>query len=267
MSEKAPPVLTASAVNVPRQRLAICVLLAAGMHAAVILVVDLPPTQSVKPAPTLELRLAAGDAKASRHTRPASLEQGAGARTRTPVERPVEASKTRSIESAATRPTLPREEPAEPAADNASSPVAGRSAREIARAIAAMDADHDRAASRPRVRSSNKGPAHNADVDYYLDSWRRKVERIGNINYPREAQVNGLTGTLRLLVAIASDGTLSDVRVLESSGHDVLDDAAVRIVKLAAPYSPFPPRMRDSMGLLTIERTWQFRRNRFTPAP
>ena len=71
-----------------------------------------------------------------------------------------------------------------------------------------------------------------------------------------------MRGNLRLLVAIAADGSLHDVRVLESSGHAVLDAAAVRIVRLAAPYAPLPPAMRRDADVLEIVRTWQFQRRR-----
>ena len=65
---------------------------------------------------------------------------------------------------------------------------------------------------------------------------------------------------MTLLVTIRPDGSLHDVRVLQTSGHSVLDEAALRIVRLAAPYSPFPVDMRQSTDLLEIVRSWQFRR-------
>ena len=110
-------------------------------------------------------------------------------------------------------------------------------------------------------------PSGDPELAYYLDSWRRKVERVGNINYPNEARTRGLSGTLRLLVAIDPDGALKDVRVLASSGHAVLDEGAVRIVHLAAPFSPFTKNMRDRVDVLEIERTWRFRNDRLTPMP
>jgi protein TonB len=99
---------------------------------------------------------------------------------------------------------------------------------------------------------------------YYLQSWRRKVEAVGNLNYPAAARRDRLYGSLRLLVAITPDGDLKEVRVLDSSGHAILDDAAVRIVELAAPFAPFPPEMRRNTDVLEIIRTWQFRKNRYT---
>ena len=63
------------------------------------------------------------------------------------------------------------------------------------------------------------------------------------------------------MVAILPDGSLKEVELLESSGHQVLDDAAVRIVRLSAPYAPFPDELRQSTDVLEIIRTWQFRKN------
>jgi len=92
----------------------------------------------------------------------------------------------------------------------------------------------------------------------YLEGWRRKVERIGNLNYPEEAKRLGLHGSLILQVAVRADGTVASVRVVRSSGFNVLDKAAVRIVKLAAPYAPFPADIRAETDILDITRTWQF---------
>ena len=92
----------------------------------------------------------------------------------------------------------------------------------------------------------------------YLDAWRAKVERIGNLNYPDEARRRQLTGSLVLDVAINPDGTVNGVSVRRSSGHKLLDDAAVRIVELAAPFSPLPPQLRAEVDVLHITRTWKF---------
>ena len=145
---------------------------------------------------------------------------------------------------------------------------------DLARAIAAQAAppfaphlDAIATGESPRVRRLTGPPSGDPELAYYLDSWRRKVERVGNINYPNEARTRGLSGTLRLLVAIDPDGALKDVRVLASSGHAVLDEGAVRIVHLAAPFSPFTKNMRDRVDVLEIERTWRFRNDRLTPMP
>jgi len=92
----------------------------------------------------------------------------------------------------------------------------------------------------------------------YMDAWRAKVERVGNLNYPEQAKRQGIAGSLVLDVAIKPDGSLQGVQVLRPSGQKVLDDAAVRIVELAAPFAPLPPDMRSDVDILHITRTWKF---------
>ena len=86
--------------------------------------------------------------------------------------------------------------------------------------------------------------------------WRQKVERVGNANYP----AGNLYGDLRMLVVINWDGKLKDLRILESSGHKMLDDAALRIVRIAAPFQDFTVEMRKKYDQLEIIRTWKFSR-------
>ena len=95
----------------------------------------------------------------------------------------------------------------------------------------------------------------------YLRSWQRKIETIGNLNYPRAARQLGIYGELRLLVVIDASGGLKDVRVLASSGEPVLDQAAENIVRLAEPFPPFSKALLAKTDVLEIVRTWQFRKN------
>lgn len=97
----------------------------------------------------------------------------------------------------------------------------------------------------------------------YMDAWRQKVERIGNLNYPDEVRRRGLSGYLTLDVALRPDGSVASIEVLRSSGHKVLDDGAIRIVELAAPYNPFSAEMRKDTDLLHIIRVWQFQNDSF----
>ena len=92
----------------------------------------------------------------------------------------------------------------------------------------------------------------------YLDAWQKKVELIGNMNYPDKARKEKLSGDLLLMVAINADGSLARVELLRSSGHKVLDDAAMRIVKLASPYPPLPEAIQEYATILKIPRTWKF---------
>lgn len=94
----------------------------------------------------------------------------------------------------------------------------------------------------------------------YVEDWRAKVERIGNNNYPEAARAQKLYGQLQVTVSIKSDGTLEDVEVSRSSGHKILDAAAIRIVQLGAPYAAFPDDIRRDTDILSITRTWMFTR-------
>lgn len=92
----------------------------------------------------------------------------------------------------------------------------------------------------------------------YIEDWRIKVERVGNQNYPDAARQQKIYGKLQLTVSIKADGSLDDVEVSRSSGHKLLDAAAVAIVRQAAPYSPFPADVRKKADVVVITRTWTF---------
>ena len=93
----------------------------------------------------------------------------------------------------------------------------------------------------------------------YEEDWRTKIERVGTLNYPAEAR-GKLYGTLRLTVTIRPDGTVEAVDLERSSGLKVLDQAAYRIVQMAAPFARFPESIRKDTDLLVITRTWFFDR-------
>lgn len=91
----------------------------------------------------------------------------------------------------------------------------------------------------------------------YVEDWRQKVERVGNLNYPAAAR-GRLYGSLVLTVVIKRDGDLERVEVNRSSGEPVLDQAAVRIVRMASPYAPFPEAIGRDTDIIEITRTWTF---------
>ncbi len=95
----------------------------------------------------------------------------------------------------------------------------------------------------------------------YVEDWRSKVERIGNLNYPEAARRQKVYGKLTLTVNIRSDGNVESIEINKSSGQRILDAAAQRIVKLAAPYAAFPPDIRKETDILSITRTWTFTTN------
>jgi len=92
----------------------------------------------------------------------------------------------------------------------------------------------------------------------YMRDWVHKVERVGELNYPDAARRQGLSGKLTVEVAVYPDGSVRNITILEPSGHKILDDAAIRIVKLASPFAPFPENIRKDNDILYITRTWIF---------
>ncbi|CAD5106437.1 energy transducer TonB [Zestomonas carbonaria] len=114
-------------------------------------------------------------------------------------------------------------------------------------------------AKRPKIHRLNAASTMRDKGAWYKDEWRKKVERVGNLNYPDEARRQRIYGHLRMLVSINRDGSLYEVQVLESSGQQVLDEAARRIVRLAAPFAPFTGDLAD-IDRLEIIRTWRFER-------
>jgi len=95
---------------------------------------------------------------------------------------------------------------------------------------------------------------------HYIDIWRQKVERIGTLNYPQEARARKIYASLRITVAIKANGEVEDVEINKSSGYRFIDDAAKRIVRMAAPFEPFPADIRRDADILHITRTWNFTR-------
>lgn len=93
--------------------------------------------------------------------------------------------------------------------------------------------------------------------DQYMQEWLGAIERIGTTNYPPEAR-GRLYGDVRLTVSIKSDGSVESAVIDSSSGHEILDQGALRIVKLASPFAPFPPEIRKDTDVLVITRTWRF---------
>lgn len=92
----------------------------------------------------------------------------------------------------------------------------------------------------------------------YVEAWRQKVEKIGNLNYPEAAKNLKLYGQLQMTVSINADGSIESIELNRSSGHKVLDEAAKHIVELGAPYARFTDDMHKETDILSITRTWTF---------
>lgn len=127
--------------------------------------------------------------------------------------------------------------------------------------IAQMTAELDQArktyAKRPK-KLQLTASTHEYVAASYMARWVEKIERIGNLNLPDEAQRRHLEGQLLLEVELRHDGKLVEVKLISSSGHQVLDDAARNIVFLATPFEAFPNKLRQQADHIEIVRTWEF---------
>jgi protein TonB len=144
------------------------------------------------------------------------------------------------------------------------SPEVDALSEQLASLEATLDEQTLAYSNRPRVRRLTSASARQAADAAYLLDWRQRLEAVGNTYYPEASLRYGIYGELRLLVIIRKDGSLEDVSVLSSSGYAVLDEAAIKIVRLAAPYAPFPPELSATTDKLEIIRTWQFQENQLS---
>lgn len=154
-----------------------------------------------------------------------------------------------------------RERPEPPPTETEpAAPASGLDVLDSIAAIARMEAQIDRSlneyAKRPRKAFIGARTREHRFAQY-VEDWRLKIERVGTLNYP-EAARGRLYGSLLLSVVIRADGSLERVTIQRSSGQALLDDAALRIVELAAPFAPFPPDIRVDTDVIEITRTWTF---------
>ena len=149
------------------------------------------------------------------------------------------------------------ETPDKQQAEEASSAELIKRGQEIARLTAEIRESFEIYSKKEKHRFISASTASFRDAAY-LDSWRRKIERVGTLNYPDSARRQHLSGSLIMDVAINTDGTIREVTIRRPSGHKILDDAAIRIVRLAQPFAPLPPEMLKDTDVLHITRTWQF---------
>lgn len=178
--------------------------------------------------------------------------------TRDNAERQVESAEaeTETLESA--------DELAEPATPRPSAQQMMAQARSEISSLQDQLARSSKALSdRPKKRRISASTKEFAAAAY-MRAWEMKVERIGNMNYPQEAREKGINGSLMLSVDIRPDGSVpaDGIVVSRSSGHKVLDDAAIKIVRLGAPYAEIPEDVLKDNDMLTIIRTWKFESQR-----
>lgn len=149
------------------------------------------------------------------------------------------------------------ENPEQQQAEEASAAELIRRGQEIARLTAEIRESFEIYSKQEKHRYISASTQSFRDAAY-LDAWRRKIERVGNLNYPDDAKRRGLSGNLIMDVAINANGTIRQITILRPSGHKTLDDAAQRIVRLAGPFAPLPPEMLQDTDVLHITRTWLF---------
>ena len=270
-----------------RDRLALTLTLAAAFHAIIILGVGFSPFDrpSEPPLPTLDVTLVRQPAEKAPDQADylAAADQAGAGNVREPA-RPEAPPKTVPLETpgpqasqaspptparaaaperlARTRPEAAPRAPAEPAPPaSRNTPLSAAALYSRSLALASLEAEPgERERARGERLRERYVHARTRRHKYaaYVQAWVEKVERIGNLNYPVEARRRGLSGRLTLDVALNADGTVREITVTRSSGHRVLDQAAKRIVRLAAPFAPFPPEIRRETDVLHIVRTWEF---------
>ncbi|MGG2395377.1 TonB family protein [Pseudomonas sp. SH1-B] len=291
MNAAATPPATSSATVRPVDRLGFTLFLAAALHVAVILGVGFSLESPPDISKTLEITLStfkSEEAPKEADFLAQDNQQGSGtlehaAAPKTTEQAPFQDSEVRKVTPPATpqQPTTRQEAPkaavatrapqqqktpvkreeAKPVPETRPAPVfdSAQLSAEIASLEAELAQEVQQYAKRPKIHRLNAASTMRDKGAWYKDEWRKKVERIGNLNYPDEARRKRIYGSLRLLVSINRDGSLYEVQILESSGHAELDQAAQRIVRLAAPYAPFTGDLAD-IDRLEIIRTWRFER-------
>ncbi len=188
-------------------------------------------------------------------------EAGADAKRAAQRVQELEAQQLKMMEQLRAAKSVSTNEQPKPASNPEVPPqISGRDLATSALAIARLEAQIARQTEQYQERPIRRfigSSAQEYRFAQYVEDWRLKVERIGNLNYPEGAR-GRIYGSLVLTVAIKSDGSLERVEVVRPSGHQILDRAAERIVKMAAPYAGFPPNVRRDTDILEITRTWTF---------
>jgi protein TonB len=285
-----PPELPSAGVQ-PADRLGFTLFIAAVLHAALILGLGFTLAEPSQISKTLEITLSTFKSqekpkeadflaqdnqqgsgtlehKAAPKTTEQALFQDSEVKRVTPPAAPQQPAAQQQAPKAAVATRTPQQqktpvkrEEAKPAPPTRPAPVfdSAQLSSEIASLEAELAMEVQQYAKRPKIHRINAASTMRDKGAWYKDEWRKKVERVGNLNYPDDARRQGVYGNLRLLVSINRDGTLYEVQVLESSGQPLLDQAALRIVRLAAPFAPFTGDLAD-VDRLEIIRTWRFER-------
>jgi protein TonB len=283
-----PTALTRNGVR-PADRLGFTLMIAALIHLALILGVGFTYVKPEKIIQTLEITLA--PFKSDTAPKDADFlaqenQQGSGTLDKKAVPKTTEVAQFQDTQinkitpPPAARPVVKQEAPKTAVATKAPAPqktVAKRDEvkpeeakaaptfdstqlnSEIASLEAELSTEQQAYAKRPKIHRLSAASTMRDKGAWYKEDWRKKIERIGNLNYPEEARRQQVYGSLRMMVSINHDGTLYEILILESSGQPLLDQAAQKIVRLAAPFAPFTGDLSD-IDRLEIIRTWKFAR-------
>ena len=242
-------------MQISRQRLYFTGVLALGVHAVVLLGFNSSSQQPAPVSPPLAIALQrAGDAQ----TQDGSQTTAEAAQTeQTPRSQsfstsPITPTPNQSAEAVVSPETKPTPVPPEPI----SRPKPRLDRQSLTQQILRFDQQAERKLGDSRTRNLENVGAPSTDEAAYLAMWRRKCERLGGNNYPP----GRLQGELTMRVVIHHTGQLLEVDLLRSSGHPILDEAALETVRQAAPYQPFNVAMRKRYDQLSFTRTWQFSR-------
>lgn len=270
-------------------RLSFTLFLAIGLHALVLLGVGFSIVQGSRVAPTLNVTLATHSTEAPKEADfLAQTNQEASGTAETPKEltaaedavfadpnvaqtTPIEMHKTTEASdnpdeviktSADSSQQLPSQ--TEPVVDPAQTTVDADDIEtppetvEKAALMAKRDRLNQQEAMRPRIRRMTAVSAIASKDAEYLNQWNERVEQVGNKHFPQEALNKRQFGELRLAVLLNPNGTIDRVEILEAASHAVLNQAALQIVHLAAPFKAIPGEVMAGNDKLEIIRTWKF---------
>lgn len=288
MSASAAPPLPAAARLGERDRLGATLALSAALHALVILGVGFAVEQAAPVTPMLDVILSGtrtpltpkqaeflaqasnqGGGEHDKSSRPTESVSGplplpeAGIapqplRAQSPQAAPAPEARVVAAPDSDTRVAAPRIQPQAEAEPLPPGPEKVTHDIDMARLAAEVHLNSQRYAKRPKRKFVSASTQEYAYADY-LRRWVDRAERIGNLNFPEAARQRGLSGQVVMSIGIRRNGSVESAQVLVSSGQPILDQAALRIAKLAQPYPPLP-KSSDEIDVLNVVRTWNFRR-------
>lgn len=99
----------------------------------------------------------------------------------------------------------------------------------------------------------------NSEEAVYLNLWQRQIESTGdNIISENESYFDG---KVQIMATIDIYGNLINSKILISSGNNIIDEMAIKILQESAPFAPFNKSMSSEYSVLEIVRDWNFSSN------